>query len=71
MVTDAERLSEVAEFADLTQLIIGHGEIEQRLAESAVHAPLHPAAPVLRPHRQRQCGDHLFVGLDGTAQRAS
>jgi len=29
MVTDANRLQEVAEFADLTRLVVGHGEVDQ------------------------------------------
>ena len=46
------------------QLITGHGEIDQQLAQSALPAPLHAAAHVLRPDRQRQRGDHLLVGFD-------
>lgn len=29
MVTDSERLSEVAEFAEVTKLVIGHGQVEE------------------------------------------
>ena len=62
MITDTDRLDEVTEFAGLTQLITGHGEVIKDWP-NLPYLRRSSSRPVLRPHRQRQRRHHLLVGL--------